>query len=73
MGKPRTDAISEGVRAWQASVTGVLAAVGVEVGVAVGSVGAEEWQPRSKRDAVRSMQSGVVDIFRWPSWRPAAI
>jgi hypothetical protein len=35
----------------------------------VGSVGAEEWQPKSRRDVVRSAQSEVVDIFRWPSER----
>jgi hypothetical protein len=61
MGVARTALISTGVRTWQASVTGVAAAA-VVVGFAVGSVGVEEWQPRSRRVVVRRAESGVMDI-----------
>jgi hypothetical protein len=61
MGIARTAVISAGVKTWQESVTGVVAAA-VGVGVAVGSVGVEEWQPSSRRVVARSAESGDVDI-----------
>src|SRR5271170_2432041 len=63
MGVARTAEISVGVRTWQASVTGVVVAA-TEVGFAVGSVGVEEWQPRSSKVVVSTANRlWMVDIF----------
>jgi hypothetical protein len=61
MGIARTVEISAGVRTWQASVTGVAVVV-VGAGVAVDSVGVEEWQPTRRRVVARRAESGGVDI-----------